>query len=359
MDESVEFDFLEELLVTPSPTGFESAGQKVWKNYVEEFADEVQTDTYGSAVAKLNTSFDVITVMLEAHCDEIGMIVQHITDEGYVFINKLGGSDSTIARAKRVFIHSRDGIVSGVVGNTAIHLQDNKNGGGKQPEWKDIYVDIGAKNREEALKMVQIGDPITYSDDYEYLSDDIITGRALDNRIGGFMIARVLQNLQQRRKDLKVNVMALNSVQEEVGGYGARMMSYRLEPDMALVTDVTHATDTPGIDNKQHGLVKLRKGPVLQHGGANHPKIVDFLERVSKNKEIDVQHEATSVRTGTDTDSIFYQKTGIASALISLPLRYMHSPVEMASMKDVNALINLMTESVLALEPDQTFNVIN
>ena len=359
MDESAEFDFLEELLVTPSPTGFESAGQKVWKNYVEEFADEVQTDTYGSAVAKLNTSFDVITVMLEAHCDEIGMIVQHITDEGYVFINKLGGSDSTIARAKRVFIHSRDGIVSGVVGNTAIHLQDNKNGGGKQPEWKDIYVDIGAKNREEALKMVQIGDPITYSDDYEYLSDDIITGRALDNRIGGFMIARVLQNLQQRREDLKVNVMALNSVQEEVGGYGARMMSYRLEPDMALVTDVTHATDTPGIDNKQHGLVKLRKGPVLQHGGANHPKIVDFLERVSKNKEIDVQHEATSVRTGTDTDSIFYQKTGIASALISLPLRYMHSPVEMASMKDVNALINLMTESVLDLEPDQTFNVIN
>ncbi|MDX1586526.1 MAG: M42 family peptidase, partial [Balneolaceae bacterium] len=276
MDESPEFDFLEELLVTPSPTGFESAGQKVWKNYVEEYADEVQTDTYGSAVAKLNTSFDVITVMLEAHCDEIGMIVQHVTDDGYVFINKLGGSDSTIARAKRVFIHSRDGIVSGVVGNTAIHLQDKKNGVGKQPEWKDIYVDIGAKNKEEALKMVQIGDPITYSDDYEYLSDDIITGRALDNRIGGYMIARVLQNLHQRRDELKVNVMALNSVQEEVGGYGARMMSYRLEPDMALVTDVTHATDTPGIDNKEHGLVNLRKGPVLQHGGANHPKIVEF-----------------------------------------------------------------------------------
>ncbi|NGP76761.1 M42 family metallopeptidase [Balneolaceae bacterium YR4-1] len=358
MDESPEFDFLEELLVTPSPTGFESAGQKVWKNYVEEYADEVQTDTYGSAVAKLNTSFDVITVMIEAHCDEIGMIVQHITDDGYVFINKLGGSDSTIARAKRVFIHSRDGIVSGVVGNTAIHLQDKKNGGGKQPEWKDIYVDIGAKSREEALKMVQIGDPITYSDDYEYLSDDIITGRALDNRIGGYVIARVLQNLHRRRDELKVNVMALNSVQEEVGGYGARMMSYRLEPDMAIVTDVTHATDTPGIDNKQHGLIKLRQGPVLQHGGANHPKIVEFLETVSDEKEIEVQHEATSVRTGTDTDSIFYQKTGIASALISLPLRYMHSPVEMASIKDVDALINLMTETVLALEPDQTFNVI-
>lgn len=223
MSDTDPFDFLEELLVTPSPTGFESAGQKVWKDYVSEFADEVQTDTYGSAVAKLNTSFDVITVMLEAHCDEIGMIVQHITDDGFVFVNKLGGSDSTIARAKRVFIHSRNGIVAGVVGNTAIHLQEKKNGGGKQPEWKDIYVDIGAKDKEEALEMVQIGDPITYSDDYEFLSDDILTGRALDNRIGGFMIARVMQQLQERREELKVNVMALNSVQEEVGGYGARI----------------------------------------------------------------------------------------------------------------------------------------
>lgn len=357
MSNTANLDFLEELLITPSPTGFESAGQKVWKSYVEEFSDEVETDAYGSAVAKLSTSFDVVTVMLEAHCDEIGMIVQHITDNGFIYINKLGGSDSTIARAKRVFIHSREGIVSGVVGNTAIHLQDKKNGGGKQPDWKDIYVDIGAKSREEALTMVQIGDPITYADDFEFLSDDILTGRALDNRIGGYVIAQVMKNLSDRREDLKVNVMALNSVQEEVGGYGARMMSYRLDPDMAFVTDVTHATDTPGIDSKQHGLVKLRKGPSIQHGGANHPKFVEFIEKICKDKKIDVQHEATSVRTGTDTDSIFYQKTGIPSALVSLPLRYMHSPVETASMKDINALITLMTETVLALEPDQTFSV--
>ena len=358
MSESSNLDFLEELLITPSPTGFESAGQKVWKNYVESFSDEVQTDAYGSAVAKLNTSFDVVTIMLEAHCDEIGMIVQHITENGFIYVNKLGGSDSTIARAKRVFIHGREGIVSGVVGNTAIHLQDKKNGGGKQPAWKDIYVDIGAKSREEALKMVQIGDPITYADDFEFLSDDILTGRALDNRIGGYIIAQVMKNLSERRDELKVNAMALNSVQEEVGGYGARMMSYRLDPDMALVTDVTHATDTPGINNKEHGLVKLRKGPSVQHGGANHPKFVEFIEQVCNDKEIEVQHEATSVRTGTDTDSIFYQKTGIPSALVSLPLRYMHSPVETASMKDIDALITLMTETVLALEPDQTFNVI-
>jgi endoglucanase len=257
-----------------------------------------------------------------------------------------------------VFIHTRDGVVSGVVGNTAIHLQDKKNGGGKQPAWKDIYVDIGASSREEALKMVQVGDPVTYSDDFEFLSDQILTGRALDNRIGGYMVAQALHKLNDRRDELNVNVMALNSVQEEVGGYGARMMSFRHQPDLALVTDVTHATDSPGINNKEHGLVKLGKGPVLQHGGANHPKVVEFLEQVTKEHEFEIQHEANSVRTGTDTDSIFYQKTGIASALISLPLRYMHSPVETASIKDVNKLIDLMVESVLSLAPDQTFTAL-
>ena len=353
-----EREFLEQLLITPSPTGFEAAGQKVWTDYVRAFSDELQTDAYGSAVGKLNTSFDVITVMLEAHCDEIGMIVRHITDDGFVYVDKLGGSDPTIVRAKHVSIHNRRGIVEGVAGNTAIHLQEKRNGQGKQPNWKDIYVDIGAGSREEALEMIQIGDPITFSDDFEYLTDDIITGRALDNRIGGFMIAQVLKKLAENRSDLDVNVMALNSVQEEVGGYGARMMSYRLEPDMALVTDVTHATDTPGVKHTQHGLVKLGEGPVVQHGGANHPNIVAFIEETAAEKDIDIQHDAVSVRSGTDTDSIFYQKTGIPSGLISLPLRYMHSPVETTSIQDINALIDLMAETVLALKPDQTFSVL-
>lgn len=359
MNHFPEREFLEQLLITPSPTGFESAGQEVWANYVKEFTDEVQTDAYGSAAAKLNTSFDVITVMLEAHADEIGMIVRHITDDGFVHVSKLGGSDPTIARAKRVSIHNKKGVVSGVVGNTAIHLQDKRNGEGNQPKWKELYIDIGVSNKDEALELIQIGDPITFSDDFEYLNDDILSGRALDNRIGGFMIAQVLKNLAENRGDLNVNVIALNSVQEEVGGFGARMMSYRLEPDMAYVTDVTHATDTPGIEHAQHGLVKLRKGPVVQHGGANHSNIVAFIEETAENAGIDIQHDAVSVRSGTDTDSIFYQKTGIPSALISLPLRYMHSPIETASVQDINELIRLMTESVLALKPDQTFGVLN
>lgn len=349
--------FLEELLITPSPTGYESEGQKVWKNYISNYADKTESDAYGSATAKIQINNDVSTVMLEAHADEIGMVVQHISEKGFVTLNKLGGSDSTIARAKTVCIHNKKGRVTGVVGNTAIHLQDNKNGGGKQPSWKDIYVDIGVSSREEALELVQIGDPVTYTDEIEYLNDDIITGRALDNRIGGFVIAQVIKNLKKKKKDLKVNVMALNSVQEEVGGFGARMMSYRHMPDVALVTDVTHATDTPGINQKEHGQIQLGKGPSVQHGGANHPGVVELIEQVAKGKKIDIQHEATSVRTGTDTDSIFYQRTGIPSALISLPLRYMHSPVETASVADIKALIKLMTEIVLAMEPDQQFTV--
>lgn len=357
MFDSESREFLEKLIITPSPTGYESEGQKVWKEFISQYADSVESDAYGSAMAKLQINADVPAIMLEAHADEIGMVVQHISDNGFVTLNKLGGSDSTIARAKRVVIHSRKGRVTGVIGNTAIHLQENKNGGGKQPAWKDIYVDIGVSSKEEALEMIQIGDPVTYADELEYLNDDIVTGRALDNRIGGFVIAHALKELRGRKKDLKVNVIALNSVQEEVGGFGARMMSFRHMPDAALVTDVTHATDTPGINNKEHGTVKLGKGPTVQHGGANHRAIVELIEKTAKKQEIDIQHEATSIRTGTDTDSIFYQKTGIPSALISLPLRYMHSPVETASLSDVENLVKLMAETVLAMEADQVFEV--
>ncbi|MEX0780372.1 MAG: M42 family metallopeptidase [Balneolales bacterium] len=349
--------FLEELLITPSPTGFESNGQKVWTTYVNQSADDVETDAYGSAFARINVAGPTKTVMLEAHCDEIGMIIQHIDDSGFISVNRLGGSDPAIARAKKVHIHSRKGVVAGIVGNTAVHLQDKDNQ--KQPGWKDLFIDIGAQSREEALEMVQIGDPITYADDFEYLSDDLISGRALDNRIGGFVIAEVMRRLSSRKSDLKVNVVALNAVQEEIGGFGARMMSYRLMPDAALVTDVTHATDSPGINQKEHGRVKLGDGPTITHGAASHPKLVERIEQVAGKKEIPIQHEAAGIRTGTDTDSIYYQQSGISSALISLPLRYMHSPVELASLEDVENLISLMEEAVISMEKTETFRAFN
>lgn len=357
MKNDKRYAFLKRLIETPSPVGREVSGQKVWMEQMKGIADRVEADTYGSAAAHLQTSNDVMTVMLEAHCDEIGMVVQFISEDGYIYLNRLGGSDSTIARARSITIYGRKGAVQGVTGHTAIHMQDKKNGGGKEPAWKEIYVDIGAKSREEALERVQVGDAAVWNQGFEWLSETRMTGRALDNRIGGYAIARVMDRLAKDRSKLKVNVIALNSVQEEVGGYGARMMSYRHQPDVALVTDVTHATDIPGIDTKEHGLVKLGEGPSIQHGGANHPKVVAHVEEVSGAKKIPIQHEATSYRSGTDTDSIFYQRTGIPSALISLPLRYMHSPVETASTEDLEHLIDLMAESVLAMEPSQSFEL--
>lgn len=348
--------FLEELLITPSPTGFEAAGQQVWLSYLKSSADNVLTDPYGSAAVVLHHHDSAKTVVLEAHCDEIGMMINYVSDQGFLYVTRLGGSDVSIARAKKVFIHTKNGIVSGVVGNTAIHLQDKENN--KLPKWFDIFIDIGAKTKEEALELVQVGDPITYADDFEFLNDEILCGRALDNRIGGFIIAEAFKRLAEHKKDLKVNVVALNSVQEEIGGFGARMMTHRIKPDMAIVTDVTHATDTPGINVREHGEVKLGSGPTLTHGSANHPKLVQFIEEVADAQKIPVQHEATSNRTGTDTDSIFFQNGGVVSALISLPLRYMHSPVEMASMTDINYLIDLMVQSVLKLKKSQDFSIL-
>lgn len=340
--------FLETLIHTPSPVGYESRGQSVWITEMEKVASRVEKDAYGSAAAYLDIDPDAPTVMIEAHCDEIGMVVQYISEDGFVYVNKLGGSDSTIARARRVYIHNRMGTVFGVTGHIAIHLQDQKNGGGKEPSWKDIYVDIGAKSREEALEMIQVGDPVTYTEQIEWINDQLISGRALDNRIGGFILSEVVKQLSLEKKNLNVNVVALNSVQEEVGGFGAKMMAYRIHPTWALVTDVTHATDIPSVDAKEHGMISLGLGPSIQHGGANHPLIVRELEDLAKEHEIQVQHEATSVRTGTDTDSIFYQKEGIPCALISVPLRYMHSPVETAHLQDVKACADLMRLYILS-----------
>lgn len=369
---------LETFINTPSVTGYEQPGQGIWMQEMKKISDRVERDAYGSAAAFLKAGGEQgtgkqgsaeedagkkgskdakkgadqgpLTVMIEAHCDEIGLVVQHIAENGFITLNRIGGSDSTIARARRVYIHGRKGTVFGVTGHTAIHLQDTKNGGGKEPSWKEIYADIGATSREEALEMVQIGDAATYADQFEQLNEQIVVGRALDNRIGGFILHQVFTLLRASGDRLKVNVIALNAVQEEVGGYGARMMSYRLMPDIALVTDVTHATDIPGIDQRAHGQVSLGKGPSVQHGGANHPTVVKQLEKAAGKAGVALQHEATSVRTGTDTDSIFHQKGGIPSALVSIPLRYMHSPVEMAHLGDVEGCVRLITQWILSLK---------
>jgi putative aminopeptidase FrvX len=220
-----------------------------------------------------------------------------------------------------------------------------------------LFIDIGAAGREEAEKLVRIGDPVTLADEFDRLRDDLVVGRAFDNRVGTFAVAEALRLLHGSRKSLKAEVCAVSNVQEEVGLFGARQIAYSLKPDVALVVDVTHATDYPTVSKAQHGDVKLGRGPTLTHGGCNHPDVVARLEAVAKSRKIPLQHEATSSTSGTDTDVVFWTRGGIASALVSLPNRYMHSPVEVVSLKDLEYIPELLATFVQSLKPGEQFKV--
>jgi len=243
-----------------------------------------------------------------------------------------------------------------VIGNTAIHIRDTKDE--KVPEWHDLFIDIGAANpKEVAARGVRVGHPAVYAVEPAMLAEHRLVGRALDNRIGGFIIAQVLERLSEKDPAPLATVHAANAVQEEIGGNGAKMVTYRLQPTVAIVIDVTHATDTPGINEAKHGTVKLGSGPSITHGTANHPKVVERLLEVADREEIPLQHEASSRHTGTDTDDVFVSRMGIPSALLSLPMRYMHSPIEMVDMTDVEYCINLLTAFARSIEEDDDFRV--
>jgi putative aminopeptidase FrvX len=337
--------FLFRILNTPSPSGFESEGQKVWMNYVRRFADSVENDAYGTAWATLNGRDPAIRVMLEAHADEIGFMIQNITDEGILFLNRIGGSDRALARGKRLKILGDQGPVLGVIGNTAIHLRDKEQD--KLPEVHELFVDIGANSKAEVERRgIRVGHPAVYTDTPEEIVPGRIVGRAIDNRIGGFVLSQVLASLSERQERPAATTFTVNSVHEEIGGFGARMIAYRLEPSVAIILDVTHATDSPGIDRNKHGSVKLGAGPTVSHGTANHPLVVEKIITLAKELEIPLQHEATSRTTGTDADGIYRTKRGIPSALVSIPMRYMHSTVEMIDFVDVERCISLLTKFV-------------
>ena len=348
--------FLFDLLNTPSPTGFETPGQKVWAAYTNSFVDRVENDAYGNtwAVIEGNKQDNVSSVMLEAHADEIGFMVSYITDEGYMYVTRIGGSDRAIVRAKRVRILGDKGEVMGVFGNTAIHIRETSNE--RVPQWHDVFIDIGASKKDEVLERgIRVGHPVVFADDPVELSDTRLVGRALDNRIGGYIIAQVMARLSEKKKKPECTIYAVNAVQEEIGGNGARMVTYRLDPSCAVVLDVTHATDSPGIEKTKHGDVRLGKGPTLTHGTANHPVLVQRLMDVAQREEVPIQHEASSRFTGTDTDKIFVSKTGIPSALVSLPMRYMHSTVEMVDTRDVEMVIKLLTAFAQSMKPGDTY----
>lgn len=352
--------FLFDLLNTPSPTGWETAGQKVWADYTKGFADRVENDSYGTAWATLEAkSKKAKRVMIEAHADEIGFIVKQITSTGFLRLDRVGGSDTATARGRRIRFLGEKGPVDGIIGNTAIHLRKDGLTDEKAPKIHELYVDVGASSPEEVAKLgLRVGIPGVYADGAtEFAGGKRIVGRALDNRLGGFIIAQVLARLSKQRKKLNSTLIAVNAVQEEIGGHGARMAAYRLMPDVCIVLDVTHATDTPGIEIAVHGDVKLGGGPSITHGTANHPKVIKRLLQVAEKAEIPIQHESSSRYSGTDTDVIFNVREGIPSALVSLPLRYMHSIVEMADMGDVEKVIDLLAGFVESVTESDEFGV--
>ncbi|MCW5554860.1 MAG: M42 family metallopeptidase [Verrucomicrobiae bacterium] len=352
---TASLEFLRTLVNTPSPVGHEVRGQRVWLDYAKQFADETWSDAYGNCVAVLNKGGSP-RVMLAGHADEIAMAVNYMDDNGYLYVRRMGGVDAAITKAQRVIIHTRKGPVKGVVGNVAPHLtkqEDNP----KPPKIHELFIDIGAGNRKAAEKLVRIGDPITLVDEFDVLRGDLVVARAFDNRIGTFAVAEALRLLKESKGRLQAEVCAVSNVQEEVGLLGARQIAYSLKPDVALVVDVTHATDYPTVNKAQHGDVKIGGGPTITHGGCNHPDVVARIESVAAAKKISLQHEAMSSTSGTDTDAIFWTRGGIASALISLPNRYMHSPVEVVSLKDLEQIPQLLAAFAQSLTAGEAFKV--
>jgi len=330
-------DFLEELLSTPSPSGYETEGQRVWIDYVSEFADDVWTDDYGNAVAVHEGSGDGPEIAFGGHADEIGFIVRDIDDNGFLRISRIGGSDRTISQGQHVTVHSDD-PVQGVIGQTAIHLRDV---GSK--EYNDIseqFVDIGAADADEAEELVEVGDPITFSTELFELNGTRLSARGMDNRVGTWSAAEGLRHAVEH--DVAATVYAVSTVQEEVGIKGAQMVGFDLDPDAAIAVDVTHATDNPDVKGKHKGPVELGAGPVVSRGSANHPKVVDLARQAAEAADVDIQLQATGTRTGTDADAFYTSRSGIPSLNLGIPNRYMHTPVEVIDMEDLNGVAALL-----------------
>jgi putative aminopeptidase FrvX len=345
--------FLENYVNNASPTGFEWNGQKMWLEYLKPFIDEYFVDTYGTVVGIINPKADY-KVVIEAHADEISWFVNYITKEGYIYLRKNGGSDHTITPSKRVNIHTAKGTVKGVFGWPAIHVRDQDND--KPPTMKNIFLDLGCSSKEEVEELgVHVGCVATFDDEFLILNNKHFIGRALDNRIGGFMIAEVARLIKENKNKIPFGLYVVNSVQEEIGLRGAEMIAHRIKPDVAIITDVCHDTQSPAYSKVASGDLSSGKGPVLTYGPAVQNNLLSMIIEVARKKEIPFQRASAYRATGTDTDAFAYSSSGVCSALISLPLKYMHTTVEMVAIEDVENIIRLMYEFVVQLKSGHDF----
>jgi putative aminopeptidase FrvX len=344
--------FLKTYINNPSPVGFENKGQKLWLEYLKPYIDSYITDPYGTAVGIINPKA-AFKIVLEAHADEISWFVNYINPDGLIYLKRNGGVDHQIAPGQRVFIHGKKGTVKAVFGWPAIHTRlGNPDAKEPQPKVDNLFLDSGARNKKEVEALgIHVGSVVTYQDGFDELAHDYFIGRAFDNRIGGFMIAEVARLLKENKKKLPFGLYLVNAVQEEVGLRGAEMIARRIKPDIAIITDVTHDTATPMVNKIIEGDVTCSKGPSLAYGPAVHNKLLDLVKETAEKKKIPVQYRAVSRSTGTDTDSFAYANDGCPSVLISIPLRYMHTTVEMIHKSDIEQTIQLMYETLLVLTP--------
>lgn len=344
--------FLEKYLNNASPTGFEAAGQKLWLEYLKPYIDEHFSDNYGTAVGVINPKAKY-KVVIEAHADEISWFVHYISKEGFIYLRRNGGSDHMIAPSKRVNIHTDKGIVRAIFGWPAIHMRHEKD---PAPSTKNIFLDCGCSSKEEVEALgVHVGCVITYEDTFEILNKNRYVGRALDNRMGGFMIAEVARLLKENKKELPFGLYIVNAVQEEIGLRGAQMIAERIKPNVAIVTDVCHDTQTPMVSKIEQGDFTGGDGPVLTYGPAVQNNLLKHIISAAEKNKIPFQRAAASRSTGTDTDAFAYSNDGVPSALISLPLRYMHTTVESCHKDDVENTIHLIYQSLLTLKDGQSF----
>jgi putative aminopeptidase FrvX len=348
-------EFLYRYLNNTSPTGFESSGQKIWLEYIKPFIDDWAIDPYGTTYGIINPDQE-FSVVIEAHADEISWFVNYISDEGFISVIRNGGSDHVIAPSKKVNIHTRNKVVRGVFGWPAIHMRRGKDAA-LSPKMDNIFIDVGAKNKKDVEEMgIHVGNVVTFDESLEELNSHFLVGRGLDNRMGGFSISQVARMLHESKKKLPFTLYVVNAVQEEVGLRGAEMIANRLKPNVAIVTDVTHDTSTPLVKPKVEGDIRSGLGPALTYAPSIHYNLLDMVIEAAEKNKIPFQRAASSRSTGTDTDAFAYANGGIPSVLISLPLRYMHTTVEMAHKEDIEHMTRLIFESVVSISPKMSLH---
>lgn len=348
------FQFLEKLVSVPSPSGYEQPAQRVFRDYISPFA-EVSTDVMGNVIGLVRgKGKDIPRVMLVGHSDEIGFQVRYIDDNGFLYFAAIGGVDAHLTPGKRVNIHTQSGVVAGVVGKKPIHLMEPKD---RETVVKldAQYIDIGAADKNEAQGVIRIGDPVTFAVGLDRLLGDKVASRGLDDKAGSFVVAEVLRLTAAAKKKLPVDLYGVSSVQEEVGLRGGATSAYSVNPDLGICVEVDFSTDQPDVDKKQNGDVKLGKGPILPRGANINPALFDLLAQTAETEKIPAQFTGIPRATGTDANVMQISRGGVATALVKVPLRYMHTPVEVLSLSDLESAIKLITASLYRIKDKRDF----